>query len=136
MTYVLLPCPFCGATGPTGPEVLPQPDGWKSVRCGQCGAMRKAFTRFTRDVVAAWNGRHAPPRDDLEVELGRLKVALEAHDRGEEPCPWRGSCLTKALQGERDKALRERDEARELVKELEAQISAHNLRRRVLWGEE
>jgi len=136
VTYVLLSCPFCGAMGPTGPEVLPQPDGWKSVRCGKCGAEKKVFTRYTRNVVAAWNARHAPPRDELEVELGRLKQALEARDQGEEPCPWRGSCLSKALRDERDAALRERDDALEAVRDLEAQISDYNVRRRLLWGEE
>ena len=136
MTYVLLPCPFCGAVGPAGPEVLPQPDGWMWVRCGTCGAVKKEFTRLTRQAVAAWNARHAPAAGEMELELRHLRGDLETHERGEERCPWRGSCLSKTILDDRDEARRLLQEAQEEIRALKEQIHFHIHRRAILWGEE
>jgi len=49
----LRPCPFCGGKA----EIIPQTGGWLMARCSECGANRKEFTKYKRQIAAAWNQR-------------------------------------------------------------------------------
>lgn len=53
----LMPCPFCGSRDI---RILPQSGGWMSVNCQECNATKREVTRYTEQMVAAWNMRLQP----------------------------------------------------------------------------
>lgn len=53
----LLPCPFCGCRKI---QILPQPNGWLSVRCTACATTKKEVTQHLKQIVASWNARRPP----------------------------------------------------------------------------
>jgi hypothetical protein len=64
----MAPCPFCEGE----PRLLPQPDGWKSIDCIECGAMVKEHTEFDAQIIKKWNRRINKELDAAYQTLTKL----------------------------------------------------------------
>jgi hypothetical protein len=50
----LKPCPFCGESKI---DILCQPEGWFLIRCWNCPASMRIYTKYQRQLIAFWNHR-------------------------------------------------------------------------------